>query len=271
MGGQAQVVTLTLDALLALREAFDTVLILHLAPEEARVERALAQLRAEFAAFAYQGYPVRLETRVLQAQQVPLAAIRDGREAEAVWVQARDLLSELKRAGQRLHLCIAGGPRLLALTLASAAMLHCDHHDRLWHLYTPPEFLETARDGALLHAPPEVEVHLVPVPLAPWGAYFPALRELAQATLPATPPPHSDTARCTAVWARLTERERAALTALAQGALPQEAAEALGITLKTLDTYKTKILAECRIAWELEEDRWLTYRFIQERFGPWLK
>jgi CRISPR-associated protein Csx14 len=275
MGGQAQVVTLALDALLASGETFDTALILHLDPEQPRVARALMQLQTEFAPAgaqpAYRGRPLRYEMRVLHACNTPLNAIHDGREAEAVWTQARDLLSELKRAGQRLHLCIAGGPRLLALTLASAAMLHCDHHDRLWHLYTPPEFLETARDGAQLHAPPEVDVRLVPVPLVPWGAYFPALRELAQATLPPTPPPTSDAARCTAVWARLTERERTALTTLAEGALPQEAAEALGITLKTLDTYKTKILAECRIAWNLAEDSWLTYHFIQEKFGPWLR
>ncbi|OQA95043.1 MAG: CRISPR-associated protein (Cas_NE0113) [Chloroflexi bacterium ADurb.Bin222] len=275
LGGQAQVVTLALDALLAAGATFDTVLILHLDPQQPRVARALAQLRAEFASTgaqpAYRGRPLRYETRVLHLHDSPLDAIHDGREAEAVWTQARDLLSELKRAGQRLHLCIAGGPRLLALTLASAAMLHCDHHDRLWHLYTPPEFLEAAREGALLHAPPEVDVRLVPVPLAPWGAYFPALRELAQATLPPTPPPSSDAARCTAVWARLTERERAALATLAEGALPQEAAEALGITLKTLDTYKTKILAECRAAWELPEDSWLTYHFIQEKFGTWLR
>jgi len=270
MGGQAQVVTLALDALLALGETFDTVVILHLDPQDPRVQRALAQLEAEFAD-GYQGRPVRWQAQTLYAQGTPLDAIRDGREAEAVWEQARDLLSGLKRAGQRLQLCIAGGPRLLALTLASAVMLHGDHHDRLWHLYTPREFLAQAREGAILHAPPGVDVHLVPVPLVPWGAYFPALRELAQATLPPTPPPQSDTARCTAVWARLTERERDALKALAEGALPQEAAEALGITLKTLDTYKTKILAECRAAWALPEDTWLTYRFIHEKFGPWLK
>jgi len=271
LGGQAQVVTLALDALWAQGEYCDTVLILHLDARQPRVERALAQLAAEFAPGVYQGRPLRWQHQPVQSAGAPLSAIRDGWEAEAVWRQARDLLSALKRSGQRLHLCIAGGPRLLALTLSSAAMLHCDHRDRLWHLYTPPEFLAQAREGAILHAPPEVAVRLVPVPLVPWGAYFPALRELAQATLPPTSSPTSDAARCTAVWARLTERERAALTALAEGALPQEAAEALGITLKTLDTYKTKILAECRVAWELPEDAWLTYRFIQEQFGPWLK
>lgn len=263
-------VTLALDALFAQGESCDAVLVLHLDPQQPRVQRALAQLEAEFAS-GYRGRLLLWQHHTLHDGATPLGAITDARAAEAVWTQARDLLSSLKRAGQRLHLCIAGGPRLLALTLLSAALLHCDHHDRLWHLYTPADFLAQAREGALLHAPPEAGVRLVPVPLVPWGAYFPALRELAQATLRPTPPPQSDSARCTAVWAQLTERERVALTALAEGALPQEAAEVLGITLKTLDTYKTRILAECRAAWELEEDCWLTYRFIQEKFGPWLE
>lgn len=270
LGGQAQVVTLALDVLLAQGERCDTVLVLHLDPQQPRVQRALSQLEAEFVS-GYCGQPVVWQHYTLQDGGVPLAAITNARAAETVWQQVRDLLSALKRAGQRLHLCIAGGPRLLALTLMSAALLHCDHHDRLWHLYTPPEFLARAREGAILHAPPEVDVRLVPVPLVPWGAYFPALRELAQATLRPTPPPASDTARCTAVWAHLTEREREVLVVLARGALPQEAAEALGITLKTLDTYKTTILAECRIAWNLPEDLRITYRFLQEKFSSWLE
>ncbi len=206
----------------------------------------------------------------LSAAGAPLPAIRDGREAEAAWALARDLLAQLKAAGQRLHLCIAGGPRLLALTLTSAAMLHCEHQDRLWHLYTPPEFLAQAREGAILHAPPEVEVRLVPVPFMPWGAYFPALRQLTQSA-PAAPQATVDAACCAQVWAGLTPAQQAALTALSAGRTPHEAAVFLNISLKTLDTHKTQILAACRQAWGLPEAAWLTYRFLHEKFGPWVQ
>lgn len=271
LGGQAQVVTLTLDALLSAGETFDTVLVLHLAPDQPRIARALAQLTAEFADGRYGDRPVAWRHQTLQAAGSPLPAICSGSEAEAVWTQARDLLSALKSAGQRLHLCVAGGPRLLALTLMSAAWLHCDHRDRLWHLYTPPEFLAQAREGAILHAPPEVDVRLIPVPLVPWGSYFPALRELTQPLVSAPGPlPPPDARPCTAAWAQLTQREREVLEMLASGLLPQEAAAALGITLKTLDTHKTKILAECRVAWDLPEATRLTYHFIREKFAPWL-
>ncbi|MBU0496248.1 MAG: LuxR C-terminal-related transcriptional regulator [Chloroflexi bacterium] len=271
MGGQAQVVTLAVDALLAHGMTLTSVLVLHLSPADPRVRRALAQLSVEFAGERYQGRPLVFRHVALQVAGEPLPAIRTAPEAEGVWGLARDLLAELKRGGLPLHLCIAGGPRLLALTLTSAAMLQCNHQDRLWHLYTPREFLDQARDGAILHAPPAAGVGLVAVPLVPWGAYFPALRALAQpvAQARASLDP-ADAISCAAAWGRLTERQREVVQALAEGLAPQAAAEQLGISLKTLDTHKTLILAECRVAWGLPEDHRLTYHFLRDKFGPWV-
>jgi CRISPR-associated protein Csx14 len=271
MGGQAQVVTFVLDALLERGEEISTVLVLHLSADNPRVRRALSQLSAEFAGGRYQGRPLSFRHLAVQAGEMPLPAIRDARDAEAVWEMARDLMAELKRTGQQLHLCIAGGPRLLALTLTSAAMLQCDHRDRLWHLYTPREFIEQARDGAILHAPPAAGVCLVPVPMVPWGAYFPALRVLAQPPGLVPAPLHpADAACCEAVWRQLTGRQRDVLQVLAEGLSPQDAADRLFISLKTLDTHKTEIFAECRIAWEMREEARLTYHFLREKFGPWV-
>ncbi len=270
MGGQAQVVTFATDALLDMGEPLDTVLVLHMSPRDERVRRALAQLSAEFAGDQYRGRPIAFRRIPVEAGREPIAAITSAHEAEAVWALARDLLMELKQAGHILHLCIAGGPRMLALTLTTAAALYCDHRDRLWHLYTPRAFLEVCREGAVLHGPPEAGVRLVPVPLVPWGTYFPALQALARpVTLPTLPFTPTDAARCRAVWDRLTGRQREVLRLLARGLSPQEAADALGVTLKTLDTHKGQILAECRIVWELSEETRLTYHFLREKFGPW--
>lgn len=270
MGGQAQVVTFAVDGLLAMGEPLSRVLVLHLSPEDSRVRRALAQLSAEFAGGQYRGRPLEFRRIPLQVLGRPLTAITDGAEAEAVWALARDLLAELKGEGWALHLCIAGGPRLLALTLTTAAMLHCDHQDRLWHLYTPPEFLKQAHEGAILHAPPEAGVRLIPVPLSPWGVYFPALRALTRLSAAAPSFRPEDAARCAAVWERLTERQQEVLQALVSAPSLQDVAEQLGMTLKTLDSHKSQILAECRIAWDLPEDTRLTYHFLREKFGPWL-
>ena len=136
MGGQAKVVTFTLDALYAMDDAIETALILHFSPQKPRIKRALAQLSAKFIGNAYQGQTLDYRRVPVQVDDQTLPHVRTAEEAEAVWRLARDLLTDLKQAGCRLPLCIAGGPRILALTLTSAAMLHCDHRDRLWHLYT---------------------------------------------------------------------------------------------------------------------------------------
>jgi len=281
LGGQAQVVTFALDGLLAAGHHVSRLLVLHMAPHEPRVRRALSQLTAEFAGDRYVGQPLQFRHvpvlaggRQVAGQPLiagrPLVAITNEQEAAGAWAFGRDLLAGLKQEGVQVHLCLAGGPRILALTLTSAAALYCDHHDRLWHLYTPPDFLAQARDGAILHAPAEAGVTLVPVPLVPWGAYLPGLRALvAPGTAPALAP--ADAAACNAVWERLTARQQDVVRVLAHGMLPQEAADALGISLKTLDTHKTQILAECRVAWKLADDAHLTYHFLRETFGSWLR
>jgi CRISPR-associated protein Csx14 len=300
MGGQAQVVTFALDWLLAQGESIGEVVVLHLSPEDERTRQALAQLAAEFSGDRYrhasrssQGeqrcrlrlVPMRRGSpRPLGSAQEKLTDIRDEADAEATWQTVYHLLSSLKAQGRSpgspgslrsLHLCIAGGRRMMGLLALSAAMLLCGHDDRVWHMYTPAEFLERARDGAIMHARPEDGVRLIQVPIVPWGAYFPALRDLTRppAQIIAAQTAHLDEAeraRCRAVVACLTRRQRDVLHSFASGLPPQEAAEALGISLKTVDSHKTAILGECRVAWSLPDEAWLDYHFLHDKFGPLL-
>jgi CRISPR-associated protein Csx14 len=48
---------------------------------------------------------------------------------------------------------------------------------------------------------------------------------------------------------------------------PQEVAENLVISIKTVNSHKTVILAECRSAWGMPESTWLDFHFIAEKFG----
>jgi CRISPR-associated protein Csx14 len=65
---------------------------------------------------------------------------------------------------------------------------------------------------------------------------------------------------------QLTPRQVEVLQAFAAGLSPQEVAERLSVTLKTVDSHKTAILDQCRIAWGVaEEERW-TYRELRQRF-----
>jgi len=277
LGGQPQVVTFALDALLAQGERIREVVVLHLGPENPRFGQALARLAMEFAGDWYRGQRIRFRPVPVRNGRRRLPDIRDEVEAEAAFQAVHELIATLKAQGRRLHVCVAGGRRLLALLAMSAAMLHFSHQDRMWHLYTPRDFLARAAEGAIMHARPEDGVRLIRVPLVPWGAYFPQLRQLGRLlpgeamVAPALWLDEADRRRCQAVIERLTPRQCEVLRAFADGATPQEVAEALCITLSTVDDHKRVILAECRNAWELPEGTWLTYHFLHEKFGPFFR
>jgi len=279
IGGQPQVVTSALDALLDQGYLIRRVIVVHLWPgaEPERTIQALDRLSTEFAGNLYAGQPCRLELSPLYHKGAKLGDIVDEATANAAWSAIFGLISRLKAQGQRLHVCISGGRRMLALLAVSAALLHFDHDDLLWHMYTPRSFLERARDGAIMHAQPEDGVRLIQVPLAPWGAYFPALRTLTQSS-----PAHviaaqtrwadaSERARCRQVEEQLTSRQLDVLQAFAAGQNPQQVAETLCITVKTVHAHKTVILSECRNAWGLPEGTRLDYYFLREKFGRYFQ
>ena len=273
MAGGPQVVTFALDGLFQRGEAIHEVIVVHLSPQaDPLTGRALARLTAEFPDDRYGGRPCRLRFIPVRAGNTRLDDVRDDAAVNAAWSAVYELIASLKTQGRHLHVCITGGRRMLALLAMSAAMLHFDHGDRLWHMYTPAEFLERASDGAIMHARPEDGVRLLQVPLVPWGAYLPALRALAQASprdvVAAQTRWLDDTerARCRAVVDALTPRQLDTLRAFAVGQGPQEVAETLCVTVKTVDAHKTVILSECRNAWELPPDAWLDYHFLREKF-----
>ncbi|MFZ5917327.1 MAG: CRISPR-associated ring nuclease [Chloroflexota bacterium] len=273
MAGGPQIVTFALDDLLRRGEAIQEVIAVHLSPlGDPLTGQALSKLAAEFTAHTYAGRPCRLRFVPIRQGREKLDDIRDEAAANVAWSAVYELVASLKTQGRRLQVCIAGGRRILALVAVSAAMLHFDHHDRLWHMYTPPDFLKRAANGAIMHARPEDGVRLIQVPMMPWGAYFPALRSLAQAepdrvmALQGQMMDAAEHERCQQVVAMLTPRQADVLRAFAAGGSPQDVAEALSISLKTVDSHKTAILAECRCVWRLPEDTWLDYRFLWERF-----
>jgi len=273
MSGGPQIVTFALDDLLRRGEVIHEVIAVHLSPPADPLTRqALAKLSAEFANDSYAGRPCRLQFSPIRRGKEKLDDIRDEAAANVAWSAIYELVATLKAQGRRLHLCIAGGRRMLALLAMSAAMLHFDHHDRLWHMYTPRDFLERARNGAIMHARPEDGVRLIQVPMMPWGTYFPVLRSLAQVAPDEVLAAQgrmmdaAERARCQQVVDALTPRQAEVLRAFAAGGSPQDVAESLNISLKTVDSHKTAILAECRNAWGLPDETRLDYRFLRERF-----
>jgi len=275
LGGQAQVVTFALDILLARGEEITDVYLLHPSTTQPRIQRALAQLMREFVTESghghYQGHPCRLH-------RIPLGDlddIRNDSQAALAWERIRELIAEQKATGHKLQLLVAGGRRLMGLLVSSAAALLCDHGDSLWHIYTPDAVQARVREGAAMHVSAADGVVLIRVPLVPWGSYFPGLRAMALASQATVAQQmawqQTDDTPCQQVYTRLSERQRQALHAFGAGGTPQDVAEALKLTLSTVNTYKTVILAECRIAWQLPQEARLTYHFIAQRFGPFLR
>jgi len=277
LGGQPQIVTFTLDLLLAQGEGIDQVIVVHLSPKNPRYAHALRVLAREFAHGHYQGRRVSLRTEPVLDRNDVLAHIPDMAAAEAAFRLFQRLFAAGKENGERMHCCVSGGPRVLGLLAMAAAMLQFGHQDRLWHLLTPPAIQASANEGAILHADPADGVHLLQIPLAPWSVYFPGLAQLSS-----LPPEivqvarrererrEQDYPRCAQVLECLSPRARDVLAAFARGLTPQEVAARLSITIKAVDTHKTAILAACREAWDLPVNQRLTYHFLRDKFGPYL-
>lgn len=278
MAGGPQVVTFALDELLRRGEKVDEVIVIHLSPQaDALTVQAIHRLAAEFPRHTYHGQLCRLRFFPIPLGTGLLEDICNETDADAAWSAVYGLIADLKAQRRQLHICVSGGRRILALQAMSAALLLFDHVDRLWHMYTPPDLLRRAGNGAVMHVSQEEGMRLIQVPMVPWGAYFPTLRSLSQNTpgevlaVRRQMMDAGDRLRCQQVQGALTPRQAEVLGLFAKGLPPQEVAEQLHISLKTVDSHKSAILAQCRIAWGLPDDERLDYRFVQEHFGPFFE
>lgn len=275
LGGQPQVVTFTLDLLLARGENIGQVAIVY-PSSNARYRNSYLRLAREFAGDRYLNQPCRLQNVTVNFGGAALDDIRSAAEVEAARRTLQELLASLKDADHVIHLSLSGGRRIMAMIALSAAMQYLTPADRIWHIHTPARFIEEARDGAILHAPPEAGVQLVNVPFVPWAAYFPGLapllarspQELREADLGWLDDDERE--RCRQVWVGLTPRRREVLRAFAMGLTRQQAAAKLVIEPSTVDTHRDAILDVCRQAWDSHEGKFDVY-FLRERFGPYLR
>jgi len=277
LGGQPQVITFALDLLYARGVYPNLVLIVHLSRRNPRVRQALERLSQEFSRGQYKGKSCAYHTVEIRQDHHPLVDIRNAADAEEVWRTFHKVFTDLKVKHHVIHLSIAGGRRLMGHLAMSAATFLFDRSDHIWHLYTPDHIQEEVREGRRMHPRPTDGAQLIEVPFVPLGAIFPALRELAHASpseIRALQMQWLDAMtrqRCRQVWSNLTARQKEVLRLLASGKTPKEVAQALHITLATVNSHKTVILAETRIAWGIPEGEWLDYRFLQDKFGPCLR
>lgn len=275
LGGQPQVVTLALDALMGRGEPIGEVVVVHLSERNPRYRAALAALASEFAGDRYHGRPCRYRPLAVTQGHVPIEDLASEAATGAALNTFSRLIQQLKRQDRAIHLCLSGGRRLLGMLAMSAIQLYGDHADQVWHLYSTDAVRERTAGGASLHLPPTPEVRLVRVPILPLGQYFPWMRPpdgmtpAVQAQARAID--ESEQARCRQVVEQLTPSRREVLRAIARGLTPQEAAADLKVEISTIHAHKTPIFELCRNVWDLAPDTPLDYRWLHEKFRAYFE
>lgn len=267
LGGQPQVITLTLDLLLGRGESISQVFVAYLSAN-ARYRQAYQRLVGEFSGDRYNGRVCRLRALPIALSEVALP-----HEVDAAWQALNDLLTEVKANGGQVHLSLSGGRRILSLLAMSVAMLHFTASDRAWHIYTPDAIINLLKAEGMLHAPPDSGVRLIGVPVVPWGAYFPGIRGLmghspqqVRAALEGFPSP-AEQAQCEQIWQGLTARQQWVLRLAVAGIKRAQAAHQMQISINTLDDHKRQIMRTCRKAWGTP----LTWNDIRRKFEPFLR
>jgi len=117
-------------------------------------------------AIAFRYVPVRDE------QRFPSDIVSEEDAALLLRVLYREVAAQ-KRARRRVHLCIAGGRKVMAAYGMAVAQLLLDEEDRVWHLLSPPHLLQSRQ----MHAGAD-RVVLVPVPVLRWSLLPSTLWEL---------------------------------------------------------------------------------------------
>jgi len=152
LGSEPQVVTLVLDLLRAKGYSIAEVLIVHTAGRA--VQPALKRLADEFAASG--ACPSRLIP--VENDNWPIADVLTEADTAAVLRTLYRTVLAQKRAGNVVHLSIAGGRKPMAVYGMVVAQLLFDEDDRVWHLLSgklPPQYdvaevldLQALRDAA---------------------------------------------------------------------------------------------------------------------------
>jgi CRISPR-associated protein Csx14 len=276
VGGQPQIVTLTLDLLLRQAIPISEVIVLHPAPTQERLQHTLHCLRAEFAHNRYicdgQVIACHLHLEALSHDGEPLADITDTLGAHATRDAIHHLFRQLKQQQRHIHLSASGGRRVISLMAISAAQLHFDSFDHIWHIYTPPEVRAYVSEGAIMHVPPEADVRLIEVPFVPWGALFPSLSQAA-ASAQATQRAQMDIldaqeqARCREVAQQATKAQLNVLRQFSAGLTPPQVAERLGISTSTVYSHTRDLLELAHNAWYIPSKERIDYHFLSRKFA----
>ena len=277
LGGQPQIITLTLDLLLQANYPISEVFVIHpKAAPQSRLQQSLHRLNAEFNSDYYRQSQrtIHFHSCMLELKnQQPIHDISDDDHADGTLDTIHRLLGDLKRQGFHIHLSVSGGRRMIGLLAVSVASLNFDRHDNIWHIYTPDELQTQLQDGKTMHVPTDAGVKLIKGPFFALGAHFStttnsfrSAQEEQRRQMAA-----QEHARCTEVFNKATPKQREALQALARGLKPQQVADEMSITIVTVNTHKTALLGLCYNAWNIPNNETLRYHDLHTKFAEYFQ
>ncbi|MCC7207464.1 MAG: hypothetical protein IT323_09165, partial [Anaerolineae bacterium] len=163
LGQRPEAITVAFDKLC---EQYDFVeaIILHTEPRHSAIAEAYTRLREVFAA-EYDGLPVRW-VQITRENGDPLLDITDQDGATSYMRGIYREMRACKRAGDTLHLLVAGGRKAMSIYATLAASYLFGPHDRVWTVLSPSEMLA---EPGVWHIPPGLRdrVQLVDLPVLP--------------------------------------------------------------------------------------------------------
>ncbi|NMB54837.1 MAG: hypothetical protein GYA15_09055 [Leptolinea sp.] len=170
LGTEAQVVTTVLDCLLAAKSEISFVNIIHTSTPNDLILSALEKLRKETS--GYPGY--QKITFIFSPIELPSGERIDDLDSIAAGQAGFHLLYrvifEAKQNNLQVFLCISGGRKNLSLFGMSAAQLLFNDEDKLVHLYSSHEFLNSKE----MHPRNEKDANMVEIPVLLWSSISPA-------------------------------------------------------------------------------------------------
>ena len=166
LGAEPQVVTLTLDALLARGEVINLVEVVHTDASQSPIFDALKALETVFVVEKFYGQSIRYQPISLRGVGGALQDLTSAAEIEIAFHALYSLLRDHKHRHHRIHLCIAGGRKTTTVFAMAAAKAVLDGEDRVWHLVSEEQVVKSRA----MHAP-QGDVVLVEVPFLDAPAY----------------------------------------------------------------------------------------------------
>lgn len=263
LGAEPQVVTAAVDLLQARGERLQQVHVFHTLSDQPALLQARTNLEVAFTQPPYQGFLPLLTIPLLAAPNQnsvslgqPLLDIDTPQAGQAAFQTIYRHLRELKRQGLRLHFCIAGGRKSLALFSMACAQLLFDENDRLWYLISAGDFLASKR----LHPLPGDQAHLLPIPLILWSQVSPILTGLDQEDDPYAAAEKArklqlnqrlESARAFMLGALTPAERRVTECLLRSGGSDQEIAQALNLSPRTVEQHLRAAYTKAALHWDL--------------------